>query len=151
MLLNAGRRSEFKGKSLAEIQVSGDVVDYDENVTEKHSSDPKASSSENFTETIDNSTATSSAEKCFDDSTEHSLCSVANLERKGSNIKRSGRIRWLSKEKNIVLKFFKKHIKNKTSPKKDECLALIGQHPNLFNESDWMRIKTLVYNTYRDK
>lgn len=58
LLLNAGRGSEFMGKSLAEIQVSGDVVDYDENITEKHSSDPKASSSKKF-ETIDNSTATS--------------------------------------------------------------------------------------------
>lgn len=53
------------------------------------------------------------------------------------------RKRWSEDEKKIVLHYFKKHLKTKTTPKKDECLALINAHSDLFQKCDWVRIKAL--------
>ncbi|KAJ8943080.1 hypothetical protein NQ314_009829 [Rhamnusium bicolor] len=63
------------------------------------------------------------------------------------NIK--GRVKWEPHQKNIVLKAFKKHIKNRIPPKKSECLKFLSENPKF--SCDWIRIKTLVFNTYRDK
>lgn len=65
--------------------------------------------------------------------------------------KKSDRKRWSNHEKKLVLTHFKKHVKTKTAPKKNECLEFINKNLNMFSSSDWARVKTLVYNTYRTK
>lgn len=45
-------------------------------------------------------------------------------------------------------KCFKRHIKCKISPKKDECLTLKNQRSDLFGDKTWVQIKIFVYNTY---
>ncbi|KAI4461252.1 hypothetical protein MML48_5g00016181 [Holotrichia oblita] len=63
----------------------------------------------------------------------------------------SGRIRWTIQEKQCVLKYFQLHLKKKVTPKKHECIQFIEKHgKNLINK-DWVRIKTLVYNSFRSK
>lgn len=61
-----------------------------------------------------------------------------------------GRKKWNTEEKEKVLEKFKNHIKKKVVPKKHEVIEFINSHPD-FKESDWIRIKTLVYNSYRNK
>lgn len=48
------------------------------------------------------------------------------------------------------LNYFKKHIEKKMTPKKQEVVNFIKNQPG-YELSDWIRIKTLVYNTYRKK
>lgn len=59
-----------------------------------------------------------------------------------------GRVKWEPHHKKMVIEAFKKHIKNRIPPKKNECLEFLSEHPEL--TCDWLRIKTLVFNTYRD-
>ncbi|KAK4880859.1 hypothetical protein RN001_004178 [Aquatica leii] len=56
---------------------------------------------------------------------------------------------WTGKQKSVMLSYFKKHIKNKESPKKAECLLLINEQPDLFGEKNWVQIKVFIYNTYK--
>lgn len=60
-----------------------------------------------------------------------------------------GRRRWTDKDKKIVLRHFKNHIKNRITPKKRECEELISKNKTVFLEMDWVKIKTLVYNTFK--
>lgn len=57
---------------------------------------------------------------------------------------------WNTRQKNLMLQFFKSHIKNKTSPKKGECLQFQQNNMELFKEKTWVQIKVFVYNTYRN-
>lgn len=63
--------------------------------------------------------------------------------------KNVGRIRWLQKEKEIVLKYFEKHVQNKITPKKHECNQFLVRHGKDLQNKDWVRVKTLVYNTFK--
>ncbi|KAG5877457.1 hypothetical protein JTB14_024990 [Gonioctena quinquepunctata] len=134
LLLNAGKGNEFKGKSLNEIEVDQEVVDiFEDNISEE---DIDESSSRGIT-----SYDTSDVSEI----TEHR---VKSPKENISNSKTHRRIRWSDAEKKLVFKFFKKNIEKKKAPKKGECLDFIRLNKS-FMESDWLRIKTLVYNTYR--
>lgn len=62
-----------------------------------------------------------------------------------------GRIKWSKNEKDIVIRHFKRHISKKIAPKKHECEELLANRKHDFTNKDWVRIKTFVYNTFRDK
>ncbi|CAH0558836.1 unnamed protein product [Brassicogethes aeneus] len=158
LLLNAGKGTEFKGKSLSEIQVDGDLIDDDE--TESEIKNMKTTTEmEMATEIKDDDTAMSADTQSDNDEESLDVITMklnpsspspvkkktykriadSNPQPRCSNIKMANRIRWDPKGKKIVLDFFKKHLKTRTVPKKEECLTLIKQHPNLFKESDWVR------------
>ncbi|KYB25128.1 hypothetical protein TcasGA2_TC031343 [Tribolium castaneum] len=63
----------------------------------------------------------------------------------------SVRHRWSEKEKRIVLHHFRGHILKKVAPKKHECEELISQHNDILGCVNWVLVKTLVYNTYRNQ
>ncbi|KAG5877298.1 hypothetical protein JTB14_036367 [Gonioctena quinquepunctata] len=54
-------------------------------------------------------------------------------------------------QKSIMKKFFKTHIEEKMSPKKDECLKFQNNHRKLFDDKTWVQIKVFIYNTYKNK
>lgn len=56
---------------------------------------------------------------------------------------------WKQEEKELVLNHFKSHILLRVPPRKSECEALIRKHPKLLGQKGWIRVKTLVFNTYR--
>nr|CAI5857266.1 unnamed protein product [Callosobruchus analis] len=60
----------------------------------------------------------------------------------------SKRVHWTKQQKKIVSSHFKKHIKNKIAPKKEECQKLITEHKDILHNLDWVRVKTFLYNTY---
>lgn len=62
-----------------------------------------------------------------------------------------GRVPWSKLERDTVIKYFSKHIRNKIAPKKKETNEFKEKYPNLFYDKDWVKIKTFVYNQYRDK
>lgn len=59
------------------------------------------------------------------------------------------RNRWTEKEKKIMKDFFKKNIKNRQAPKKNEVEEFKTQYPNLFKNKGWVIIKAFVYNCYK--
>lgn len=166
LLLNEGKGNEFKGKSLSEIEVIGDTCDLEEykeisNQTVEFSeeendkigeiamsSKPYLSENESDNENIvQNGLGVLKKNKTREmDQKEYSI-SLKNPTKKNRNQRK----RWTAEEKEIVLKYFEKNIKMKVAPKKHECLLLVKQNPSLFLPSDWVRIKTFVYNSYRDK
>lgn len=132
LLLNAGKGNEFKGKSLNEIEVSQDVIDFDEKDEDENMQQNKLFKSPCTKEVIWDPVE---------------LPTKHNANVTSSSV--SGRMRWSASEKKLVLKFFKKNIEKKIAPKKEECLNFIRQNNKSFKECDWVRVKTLVYNTYR--
>ncbi|XP_074034465.1 uncharacterized protein isoform X2 [Leptinotarsa decemlineata] len=56
---------------------------------------------------------------------------------------------WSSKQKSLMEKFFKKHICEKITPKKEECLQLRNEYTDMFEDKTWVQIKVFIYNTFR--
>ncbi|XP_050510332.1 uncharacterized protein LOC126887053 [Diabrotica virgifera virgifera] len=61
------------------------------------------------------------------------------------------RAKWSDNEKQVLLQYFEKHIEKKITPRKHECDELLKLHPHVFENKDWVRIKTYVYNTFRER
>lgn len=74
-----------------------------------------------------------------------------NLLKNKKTKKISGRIRWSDQEKKIVLEYFKEHIRKKITPKKEECNEFLKVKGRRLLNKDWVRIKTFVYNVFRQK
>ncbi|KAL1516177.1 hypothetical protein ABEB36_000096 [Hypothenemus hampei] len=68
-----------------------------------------------------------------------------------SKSKNSMRIKWSSEEQKIIKHYFRENIKNKITPRKTECQNFLEQYGSQFINKDWVRIKTFVYNTFRNK
>ncbi|KAJ3659002.1 hypothetical protein Zmor_010712 [Zophobas morio] len=169
LLLNKGRGKEFKGKSLNDIQLENTIYysSESENEEEGTSSLPPIINN-NLGEGNSPSENTSFRNKqnlkrkrLNSDETEDYLPNIEeNVLRNEETAqpcssskkeKITGRVRWSNTEKSIVTKYFSKHIKNKIAPKKHECEELLARHKDTLINKDWLRIKTLVYNTFREK
>ncbi|XP_063907787.1 uncharacterized protein LOC135125929 [Zophobas morio] len=55
---------------------------------------------------------------------------------------------WTDSQKEVVLSYFKNHLKKKIPPKKNECLHLKSEHPDLFSNKSWEKMKIFVVNKY---
>lgn len=129
LLLNAGKGKEFKGKSLEEVEVSEDLL-----VLEEHKNDAEIDKEIKIQEQISDNPETG-----------------PKLNSKPECItKKRSRGRWSNIQKDLILKYFKSHINKKIVPRKEECVEFLQKHYDLFNPCTWVRIKTLVYNTYRN-
>lgn len=56
---------------------------------------------------------------------------------------------WKDEEKRVAEDFFRTHIKQKRTPKKDEVMKLLTMYPHLFSGRNWATIKVYVQNKYR--
>nr|CAI5843083.1 unnamed protein product [Callosobruchus analis] len=129
ILMDKGLGDKYKGKSLNEIDIDPEQ-DYAE--TE---SDIEYYPLSVFTETNNlPTTSTSRTEKEL----LHSREGMSNCKWKKAM------------DYNVVKKHFKQHIKKK-QPQKNECEDLLKKYPQLFHNKNWVRIKTYVYNQYRNK
>ncbi|KAB0804413.1 hypothetical protein PPYR_01383 [Photinus pyralis] len=70
-------------------------------------------------------------------------------DEKSKKSKLTGRTPWTEAQSLLVKNHFKKHIRLKQAPKKNECIEFMEKHPTIFQNKDWVRVKTFVYNTYR--
>lgn len=150
LLLNAGKGSEFKGKSLSQIQIADDTVEIDEEICEEYKieeTNMKEKKTEKYMMEVekhilgaDKDTVDEEIPLTEDDS---------NTMKKPLN--KTNRKRWLPREKKMVLNHFRMHVRNKIPPKKNEVLKFIEKHCNNFDVTDWVRIKTVVYNCYRNQ
>lgn len=153
LLLNAGKGAELKGKHLEDINVNDDEL-FCEDINQSTCLKPQISSN------LIQSPKTNVGINELSDTTENDFLNGEQLENNSivpvietvqpKKKTTHGRIKWHSIQKKIVLNYFQNHIKSKTLPKKEECLHFIKEHSE-FKEFDWVRVKTLVYNTYRIK
>lgn len=70
--------------------------------------------------------------------------------KKSKSAQKGNRVRWTQKQKDIVKQHFQKHIKKKIPPKKDECLELLQKNKTILANLDWIKVKTFVYNIYKN-
>ncbi|KAK4885177.1 hypothetical protein RN001_001448 [Aquatica leii] len=139
-LFDKGKGAQYKGQSLSEIDVvpsSESEPEYEENRDEVMVEDSNLNCNEN---------------KNFECSEDLSSVDIIGplSSRPREMPKKGNRVRWTVKQKQVVEKHFKKHIMSKTVPKKEECLYLIEANKDLFYNLDWVRVKTYVYNKYKN-
>lgn len=73
---------------------------------------------------------------------------VENNVKKG---KKRTLVPWTEEQKKVVTTYFKRHIKSKQPPKRNECETLKEKYPDLLINKDWLKIKVFVQNTYTKK
>lgn len=180
LLLEKGKGKYFRGKALNEIELDKDIYysSEEEIEPEKTESGELLKEIENIEETAvvalhDRNNQRMDDKKLFagkllpkdsvqigiyrEESVEEHNQDRRNTESKKlqkenhKNNDSRGRIPWSKKEKIIVLRYFEKHVKLKITPKKHECQQFIQQHGDKLQNKDWVRVKTLVYNTFRKK
>lgn len=142
LLMMKGGAEQFKGKQLDDINFDLDPILDDQNIFEM----------------VNSSTVDSS----IDENTENTLHDNKSAQLLDQNKQISGkklptktkifthRQTWSSKHKKIIAKYFKEHIKTKTSPKKHEIEEFIEKYPEL-KDVKWTTIKAIVYNIYTKK
>lgn len=65
-----------------------------------------------------------------------------------NNKKKIIRNRWTAEEKRVTEEYFRRHIRLKQAPKKNEVLQLVESYPHLFKNRKWDSIKVYVCNVY---
>ncbi|XP_030765271.1 uncharacterized protein LOC115889423 [Sitophilus oryzae] len=155
LLMNAGKGVQFKGKKLADIELTENEYFDDDEVNTKDSNEEEDKEPVHIdninTENIETeNTKTENIETENTETENTPLQNDANISTENF-IKTKMRHSWTQKQKQVVLKSFKNHIKERKLPKKDECLKLMNENKTLFKGLDWSKIKTLIYNTYRIK
>lgn len=58
---------------------------------------------------------------------------------------------WTDKQKEVVRKFFKNHIKGSKPPRQIECEELKCKYPELLQNKDLLKIKVYIQNEYKKK
>lgn len=71
------------------------------------------------------------------------------MEKRKISKKANQRGSWNKEQKSLIKDYFKNHLKNKKTPKKQECLEFQKKYMSLFHEKTWIQIKVFVYNTFR--
>ncbi|CAH0560630.1 unnamed protein product [Brassicogethes aeneus] len=122
---------QFKGKSLADIDINPDE-EFAEEDAEEDAEDYDDNDIFPFKEPVTRDEEINEA-----------------LTPNPSKIKT--RIPWTLEQIKIVKCHFKEHIVNKQAPKKKECLELINKYHNVLHNKDWVQVKTYVYNVYKKK
>lgn len=177
LLLEKGKGQEFKGKNLDEIQIEEDVFHHSDsevdNEDEENSQYQEVTASASTESVIKNKTnfdmENTENSKQYGETKKQTFEEknlYTNLKKKveqqkykvrkidinlSKNKKNSGRIRWSDQEKKMVLEYFKEHIQKKITPRKEECNEFLKVNRGKMLNKDWVKIKTFVYNVFRQK
>lgn len=136
LIMEKGGPSEFKGKSLEEID-----IDMEENLLEmtedNDESDTEELSFEKSSNSMEQLPSTSSAEL------------IKQPISKKSTIRTL--VPWTKQQKKIVKEYFKNHIQTRRAPKRFECEELKGKYSELLENKNWLKIKVFIQNEYSKK
>lgn len=129
LLMEKGGATEFKGKTLNEIN-----IDLDEDLLEHRDSDGA----------LDDQPHDLSIVQEIDD--------ISEFRQENATTKKARVLEpWTEKQKHLVLKYFAGHIKKKKPPKRHECEQLRSLHTDTFINKNWLKIKVFVQNKYTNK
>ena len=56
---------------------------------------------------------------------------------------------WTEAQKKVASSYFKENLKTKIPPKKNECLMLKEENPDIFSNKSWEKIKIYIVNEYK--
>ncbi|CAG9790220.1 unnamed protein product [Diatraea saccharalis] len=146
LLMESGDADYYKGKSLDDIdldleqdllQDTHEDIDQNNEIMENEAVMPTENLNEpNIDANVHDSTLKTPQ-----------LCDITNSTENKTKKKRN-LIPWTAQQKNIVTKFFSKHIKSQVPPKRHECEELRDLHPDIMHNKDWLKIKVFVQNAY---
>lgn len=119
-----------------ESDTDEDIDTEESRVVDSTSNEQLPSTSQELSEESDTRNDTSTSTHCKD--------------KKSKNPKKGHRVRWSEKQKSIVKQHFQQHIRKKIPPKKDECLELIKKNKAILSNLDWVKVKTFIYNIYKN-
>lgn len=136
LMAKSGSIEQYKGKSLTEIQLDGNLID-DVDVSDI---EDEVSMENDDIRNVEN----------VSDKNE------ALAEKENSNILKNKKqkrklVPWTAEQKKLAESFFKMHIVKKKPPKKEEVISFIGRYPNVFANKTWAVIKVYVQNKYSKK
>ncbi|CAH0558692.1 unnamed protein product [Brassicogethes aeneus] len=129
LLLMERGAEDYKGKSLNEININ-----------------PEKELAEESDEEVESGTIL--AGKC---GFQEKVTAEEKTNVRCQKIKINGRTPWNNEQTMLLKKYFKEHISSKKPPKKQECVQLIEKFPDILHNKDWVKIKTFIYNCYRQK
>lgn len=164
-MLENGKGNEFKGKSIHEIEIedfseSSDDENCEQDVGNSTSqtddiSETPSLSNENFIPEDTEKANIVETERMLYDEKEHEVKVEGRknmyISEAQSVKKQPQRNKWPLQEKKLVLNFFENHLRKKIVPKKHECEEYVAQNRGKITISNWVKIKTLVYNSLRLK
>uniref|UniRef100_A0A8D9E1H0 Uncharacterized protein n=1 Tax=Cacopsylla melanoneura TaxID=428564 RepID=A0A8D9E1H0_9HEMI len=131
-IMEKGQGAQYKGKTLAEIELN-----MEEDLLEE--AEKEAVDDENFEEDL------YPVEVDGDDGPSTSASSERVHPKKKTKVTR---VPWTEEQKSKTMSFFRKHIQNKKPPKRNECETLIKTYPQVFHNKDWLKLKVFVQNKY---
>ncbi|CAI3083005.1 unnamed protein product [Diatraea saccharalis] len=146
LLMESGDADYYKGKSLDDIdldleqdflQDTHEDIDQNDEIMEYEAVMP----TENLNEPIIDANVHDSTLKT------PQLCEITNSTENKTKKKRN-LVPWTAQQKNIVTKFFSKHIKSQVPPKRHECEELRDLYPDIMHNKDWLKTKVFVQNAY---
>ncbi|KAL1494246.1 hypothetical protein ABEB36_009871 [Hypothenemus hampei] len=56
---------------------------------------------------------------------------------------------WTETQKSDIRIYFKKQIKEKVAPRKQQVMEFLQKHPENFKNKNWVQVKSYVYNCYK--
>lgn len=136
LIMEKGGQSQFKGKSLEEIDIDMDE-DLLETADDNDGSDVEEPSFEKSSSCIDQMPSTSTA--------------VVTKPPMLQHAKMRTLVPWTNQQKKTVKNYFKKHIETRKAPKRSECEELKTKYTELLANKDWLKIKVFIQNEYMKK
>lgn len=131
ILMENGRAGQFKGKKLDDVE-----IDLNEDLLE--STEIEKKSIETMEQLNDDCEKPETS-----DPVKHPIPTFI----KGKRVL----VPWTDEQKKVAYDFFARHIEKKIPAKKQDCLTLKQQHPELLRNKDWLKIKVFVQNAYNKK
>ncbi|KAG5871775.1 hypothetical protein JTB14_023459 [Gonioctena quinquepunctata] len=138
LMMDKGEGADFKGKTLEEIDIHLDNLEEED--CPKIESDIESDNEAEKSQTPVDEDHHSSSESNEGNDFKRKRMSKKTKKLRGS---------WSSKQKSSMKEFFKEHICEKITPKKEECLQLRNKYRDMFEDKTWVQIKVFVYNTFR--
>ncbi|CAH1114940.1 unnamed protein product [Psylliodes chrysocephalus] len=141
-MMNKGISKQDQGKTINELDIAL-------NTWETNEAEVTQSGAVMSPETEGNDPVSSNTKN---DETEVSLNMDLHLPEKTKYVGKEKRTRgtWTSKQKQILLKYFKNQINNKVTPRKSDCLKFKEKNLEVFEEKTWLQIKVFVYNSFKN-
>ncbi|KAL4704338.1 hypothetical protein ACJJTC_019383 [Scirpophaga incertulas] len=146
LLMENGKADVYKGQSLDDIN-----IDLEEDLLREESNEnDEIEDIMDYDDLVPNDKSTKNMSTAAVAYPQKATCLLDTVNATKEKKKRT-LVPWTEQQKNIVLKFFNKHIKSKQPPKRHECEKLRNQHPATLHNKDWLKIKVFVQNTYTKK
>ncbi|XP_060516196.1 uncharacterized protein LOC132695756 [Cylas formicarius] len=131
---NSALFEKNKGKPLSEIELNDEIID---------------ESDDNYLEDIYENVLENQNPNQLKNQDQVPAFGVADIPREKKRKRKL--VPWTNDQKKITECFFKKHIKNKIPPKKQEVMRLIESDPRIFTNKTWPVIKVYICNKFNKK